>query len=137
MGSKKVSFDIILQDEIPNKLPEWISYRVYFDIADFEVENPLLKMDGFQEDLNVCISQRPTDSGFTVSTRELIGYRSKVWQSAVTSVRARRDKISFDVQSELFAEPKVQIRMIVRSVVWRNKDYQCIDKSPIVDLPTK
>jgi hypothetical protein len=137
MGNKKVSFEITLQGDIPHNIKQWVSYRIYFDVADFEVEDPLLKMEGFQEDLYVCVTQRTAESNFTVSTRDLMGYRSKLWQSSVTSLRARKDKISFNVQSDLFAEPKTQIRMFIRSLVWRNKDYLRIDKSPIADLPTQ
>lgn len=138
-SSKKLEVKISLQGEIPRKNPPDVSvhYRVYFDLADYEMENPLLKLEGFKDDLFVGISRLSGATTFAPGTRELLTYRGKAWDSGVGSLRVGKDSLSFDVNSDLFAIPKQNIRMVLTIMTVKDAVSKRSDISKVVELPTR
>lgn len=140
-STKEITFTYVLQGKYPEKFPEGVGarYKVYFDIDGYDTKDSELTRGDFAEDIQVDVYQNPNHIKPRIFSQDR-GYRAKDWSMVVTDLEIKGDKIELTVQSKLFAEPNLRVRMIFgsgRLTNDANGDAQDahVHISPIYELP--
>lgn len=140
VSSREVDFEVTLQGEVPKNLPrdKGLAFIVFVDGGPYEfVTNYIVSSTGkmavddklfrgyrrankdFDSDAHVLTYQLPNSSAaFKTWAPDSFQQDRSVWKIDMTSARVQKDKVTFSVQSGMFAELKIggqpaNVRLIV------------------------